>query len=407
MKPRLLHFLLALISFVASSSAAPAGADSLAACLPPAVDDASILAFSPPAIETRAPEPADSALRPYFSTESQRWWLNRIRERNLDLADTTVIYPKFIGFFVKVYNWADKFFNSYDPEYVVGTGKRWKARIVSDNWLDSYWMTLLNPARTDIGMASELYANIGAYLQYMAVSVGYSWDFGQLIGNQPERKHNKFEFGFNCARFNAEIYYYENTGGTFLRKFGKYKEGKIFKQEFPGLSLYNFGIDAYYFINNRRYSHGAAYNYSKYQKKSAGSLIVGVNYTNLKINFDFSQLPVNLMPFLSAPPVNYYFHYRSFAAMVGYGFNWVITPRLLFNITALPAIGLTHCYEDSQEGTKYMVGVNFAARASLTYNLGNFFFGLNGKMNGSLYKSSHYTLFSSVENFSGNIGFRF
>ena len=59
--------------------------------------------------------------------ESPDWWWNRLKGRNLDMKDSTVIYPRFLGFCVKVYNWADRTFNSYDTTYVAGTGKRWKA----------------------------------------------------------------------------------------------------------------------------------------------------------------------------------------------------------------------------------------------------------------------------------------
>ena len=104
---------------------------------------------------------------------------------------------------------------------------------------------------------------------------------------------------------------------------------------------------------------------------------------------------------------NYFFHYDSYAAVIGYGYNCVINPRLLFNITVLPSFGASHCYEDSQEGKKWMFSTNIAAQSSLTYNLNDWFFGLIGKMDGHWYKSGSYSLFSSIENFSANIGFRF
>ncbi len=355
-------------------------------------------------IDTRAVTDSTPELLPLTETPQQRWWWNRFKAGHLDLKDTTVIYPRFMQFCLDVYNWGDRFFNSYDPQYVVGTGKRWKARVVNDNWVDSYIKTL--PKNTTVNMLSDLYANIGAYLQYMAVSVGYTYDISNIFGNN-SMDHKKWEFGFNCARFDVQLYYQENTGGTYLRKFGKYKNGRLFKERFPGLRLYTFGVDAIYFLNNRKYSHGAAYNFSKIQKKSQGSWIVGFSYTNIKLSFNFAELPDNLMPYLPIPASDYMFHYKSYAAVVGYGFNWVIKPRLLFNITALPSIGITHCYEDSLEGAKYMASGNIAGRMSVTYNLNNVFFSLIGRMNGHLYKSGTYSLFSSIENFSANIGIRF
>lgn len=145
--------------------------------------------------------PATGA-EPTDSIESRDWW-NLLKKGQLNLADTTVIYPRFLGFCVNVYNWADKTFNSYDTDYVTGTGRRWKARVVSDNWVDSYYLNI--EKKMPVRMMSDLYCNAGAYIQYMAVSVGYSLDMSNIIGNKPSN-HKKLEFGFNCARFNAEFH---------------------------------------------------------------------------------------------------------------------------------------------------------------------------------------------------------
>lgn len=398
-----LYLLATAIIIYVKASAFIADADSVVLSQPPLAGP--YLELSSPSVAAKARVPEEAAIRPLVSESEQHWWLNRLRQdRSLNLKDTTIVYPRFVKLCVDVYNWCDAFFNSYDPEYVVATGKRWKARVLNDNWVDSYVMTL--PESLQANMLSDLYANLGGYIQYMAVSVGYTVDMGNLFGDTP-LNHKKWEFGFNCARFNAEIYYQENTGGTFLRKFGDYNNGRLFKQNFPGLEMSNFGIEAVYFINNKRYSHGAAYNFSKIQKKSQGSFIAGFSYSKVKLRFDFSKLPPELLPYLTVPAESYLFHYNSYSAVVGYGFNWVIKPKLLFNVTATPTIGLGHCFEDSLEGEKYMLAMGIGSRMSLTYNLGNWFFSLIGKLNGHWYKSGTYSLFSSVENFSANIGFRF
>ena len=363
----------------------------------------STVIFTEPSIRVKAPTPENHPLKPQRSKE-ENWWLNRLKSRTLNLSDTTVRYPKFIQFCVDVYNWGDEFFNGTNPDYVVGTGKRWKARIVNDNWLDSYVMRL--PENMSISMLSNPYSNIGGYVQYMALSVGYTYDIGKFFGGSAAN-HKKLEFGFNCARFNVEYYHHENSGGTNLRTFGDYHDGKFIKKKFPGVNLNHSGLDFIYFFNNRRYSHGAAYNFSKIQKRSQGSLIAGFSYTNMKLDFNFTELPEEMKPYLTIPVDNYKFHYDSYAAVIGYGFNCVIKPKLLFNITALPAFGASHCYEDSLEGEKWMFSMNIMARLSFTYNLGNWFFSFIGKMNGNWYKSGTYSLFSSIENFSANIGFRF
>ncbi|MCH5241841.1 MAG: DUF4421 domain-containing protein [Muribaculaceae bacterium] len=362
--------------------------------------------FKPDTLTTHASlPPSDAQIRPLPYSREQRWWWNLFKQGKLAMNDTTVIWPKFLKFCVDVYNWGDKTFNSYDPEYVIGTGKRWKVRLMSDNWLDTYAMRL--PQGINTNMSSDVYANLGAYIQYMAVSVGSSYDIEKLF-NKKEPSHKKYEFGFVCALFNAELYYHENRGGVNIRKFGDLNDGKLIKEYFPGVSMYTLGFDAYYFFNNKKYSQGAAYNFAKYQLKSQGSFILGLSITNQKLTFDFSMLPDNLKEKLpEADITNYYFHYNSYAIMGGYGYNWVLAPKLLFNVTVLPSVGFSHYYEDSLEGNKYLISLNIQGKLSLTYNLGNYYFGLMGNVKGHYYKQGQMSLFSSIENFSAYVGLRF
>ena len=362
-----------------------------------------------PGIE--APMPSeDEKLEPIPYSREQRWWWNLFKQGKLSMTDTTVIWPKFLKFCVDVYNWGDKTFNSYDPEYVIGTGKRWKVRLVSDNWADSYALHLppighTNGIRTT--MSSDVYANIGAYIQYMAVSVGSSYDIEKLF-KKKEPNHKKYEFGFICALFNAELYYHENRGGVNIRTFDNVNEGKLMKEYFPGVNMYTLGFDAYYFFNNKKYSQGAAYNFAKYQLKSQGSFMAGISITNQKLTFNFSELPDNIKE--QHPEydfMNLYFHYNSYALLAGYGYNWVLAPKLLFNVTVMPSVGFSHYYEDSLEGNKYLLSLNIQGKLSLTYNLGNYYFGLFGKMNGHYYKQGKMSMFSSIENFSAYVGLRF
>lgn len=351
----------------------------------------------------------DQKTLPLPYSRDQHWWWTLLKEKKLKMNDTTVVWPKFLKFCVNVYNWADKTFNSYDPEYVIGTGKRWKARLVSDNWLDSYALRFTDGINSN--MSSNVYANIGAYVQYMAVSLGYSYDVEKLFkGKEPS--HRKFEFGFSCALFNAELYYHENEGGVNIRTFGDFKpdkKGTRLNEYFPGVKMYNLGFDIYYFFNNKRYSQGAAYNFAKYQLKSQGSFLLGISITNQRLTFDLNQLPEKFKQEIDDPSLikEYFFHYNSYSILAGYGYNWVIAPKLLFNVTAMPAVGFSHYYEDSLEGNKYLISLSIQGRISLTYNLGNYFFGLLGKMNGHLYKQGKTSMFSSIENFSAYIGLRF
>ena len=335
---------------------------------------------------------------------SDRNWWHLLKRGQLSLQDPSVEYPPFMDFCIKVYNWADKFFNNYDSDYVVSTGHRWKARLVSDNWVDSYAFNFKD--KMSMRMLGNMYSNAGAYLHYMALSVGYSVDLNTIFGGK-STDHSRFETGFNCARFNADLYYTVNHGGTYIRKLSGYKRGHLFKSFFPGVDLRTFGINLYYFLNHKRYSQGAAYNFSKIQKKSAGSFIVGFTYSNQDISMDFTTLAPDIRPHFDLNTYFLKFHYFNYCVLFGYGYNWVFHPRFLFNFSFMPSIGVNHCYEDASDGSDNLISLNVLSRLSLTYNYKILFASFQAKLTGNFYSSKGMSLFNSVEFFSANVGIRF
>ena len=349
--------------------------------------------------DVAADAPADTA-----ATKSDRNWLHLLKRGELSMSDTTVEYPKFVKFCVDVYNWADKAFNSYDTTYVVGTGRRWKARVAFDGWTDSYNMNLNH--KMPVTLISDPYLNASVYLQYMAVSVNYGVDLNNIFFNKPVN-HRKLELGFNCARFNLDVAFNRNSGGTYIRTFGDYKRGHLIKEDFPGLDMTSFTADLYYYFNNYRYANGAAYYFSKIQKRSAGSFILGFTYAYEDVELDFTRIADFLKPYLTVDDRHFRFHYHSYCLLFGYGFNWVLNKHFLYNISVMPSVGVIHCYEDSYDGADKMLSLNAKGRMSLTYNRGDFFTCLILKADGKWYKTGRLSAFSAIENFSLSVGVRF
>ncbi len=344
-------------------------------------------------------QPQDS-----IDTIPERNWWKLLRKGQLNLRDSTVEYPRFIKFCRDVYLWGDKTFNTYDTLYVVGTGTNWKARLAFDGWTDSYHINLNR--KMPMTLISTPYTSAGIYLHFMAVSVNQSIDLSNLFFNKPVN-HQKFEFGFNCARFNLDLAFNSNTGGSYIRSFGDYKKGRLIRQYFSGVDLNSFNANLYYYFNNRKYANGAAYYFSKIQKISAGSFILGFNYGYEDITLDFTKLPENLLPYMKVDPASYKFNYHSYCLLFGYGFNWVLGKHFLYNITVMPSIGVIHCTEESVDGSGKLFSLNFNGRMSLTYNLNNFFLCLIAKANGQWYHTSRLSVFNAIENASLSVGVRF
>lgn len=341
-------------------------------------------------------------------TIKSRGWVRQLFDNGFHINDPGINYPRFARFLLKVYNWGDKAFNSYDPEYVVGTGKNWKAYLRSDNWLDGYLLQF--PHNQLVRIESEPHSDLGVSLCFMALSVSYTANTKTLFKHHPDEDRQRFNFNFTCSRFSANVHYSSVSGGTEITRFPGIEEVKKHPYKFDDVTTRSFYADAYYFFNHRRYSQAAAYCFSKYQLRSAGSWLAGFLFTRQNIVIDFSHLPEDMLEHLPSSEHLYHFHYKAYSLAGGYGYNWVLKPRTwLINITALPAIGYRHSYEDSSiEGTKRsMISANFRGMMSVVYNYKRLFASLVGNVNSHIYFTKPYTFVNTQLTGSVTVGVRF
>ncbi|MCM1077093.1 MAG: DUF4421 domain-containing protein [Bacteroides sp.] len=342
--------------------------------------------------------PCDSL--PHSSTR----WISQLIDNGFRIHDTTVCYPAFPRFALNVYNWGDKTFNSYDTTYVVGTGKNWKLQGKTYSWLET--QTMIFPKNTQISMHSDLFSDAGAYLSFMAVSIGYMWNIDKLFERNTNRR--TFNFDFTCSRFFVNYNKVSSEGGMILTRFGEYNNGKGIHYHFDDVSVTTSNLDAYYFFNHYKYSHAAAYTFSKYQLRTAGTAIVGLNLGEQDISMNFSNLPPDMLKELPLDSPHYRFHYRDIAVLGGYARNWALKPRRwLLNMTIMGALGYKRTYEDATDGARNMIANSYRLSLCCTYNHGLLFASGQLRSNGSLYYNSSFTHFSSINSITLIVGMRF
>lgn len=334
-------------------------------------------------------------------------WYKQLIDNGFRIHDPRVNYPKFPKFCLKVYDWADQTFNSYDSDYVVGSGKNWKGMLRNYNWMENYMLLFALRSNEMLHIRSEIYNDLGVSLSFMAVSLGYTAKVNDWLGDKDKNRKN-FNFNFTCSRFSFNIDFTTTRGNTRITHFGGYDGGRHFAYNFDDISHKSKSGEIYYFFNHRRYSQAAAYAFSKYQLKSAGTPILGYAFNSQRMSLNFTNLPPEMKAELPLLEDNYYFRYSDYSILGGYAYNWAIRPRTwLFNITALPSIGYRHSYHDSSEGKKTLLATNFHARFALVYNHKALFASLNGRFDGHLYFNSRYTFFNSIESLSLIVGARF
>lgn len=178
--------------------------------------------------------------------------------------------------------------------------------------------------------------------------------------------------------------------------------------------------DGYYMFNGKKFSYAAAYDQSVIQKRSAGSLMVGLmyNYTHIDYASDSNGDLIYMMEGLGRVKL------WQGSAGVGYAYNWVPVRGLLVNVMAMPmltfvnklkAYGYATNVEElmenpffwdpnttNEEWDKWFYGnlhitpmgdktfnsgisIGFDGRVSLTYNIGRYFFNAYGQFNNIRY----------------------
>ena len=322
--------------------------------------------------------------------------------------DSIATWGKFPKFCIDTYYWGDKFFNTFDTTYVQGTGYKFNGKIKTTSWLDYYNFNL--PDNYYMSMVSDGSTSAGLWLTYMAVSVGYDLNVSKYLGRNSHARR-RWNFRFSCQLFSADLYWMTNDVGSEIKRFGKFGHSSKLSMPFNGIYTDIFGLDAYYFLNNKRYSYAAAFNLSKLQVRSQGSFFFGLSYWNQKYKFDFSELPEDMRSHLPESWADKGYIYRvnchNYSARIGYGYNWVFHPKWLLGVAESPIIGIKHGDTMSDNGSGNSFSLYNKLQLSLVWNSRPWFAGLIGSAeNGLIYDKDH-ALVSGLLNIELCFGYRF
>lgn len=74
-----------------------------------------------------------------------------MRAISFDL-DSIAAWGKFPKFCIDTYRWGDRFFNTYDSLYVVGSGTKFNVKLTTDSWLNYINFRILPNARSTLSL---------------------------------------------------------------------------------------------------------------------------------------------------------------------------------------------------------------------------------------------------------------
>lgn len=321
--------------------------------------------------------------------------------------DSIAEMGKFPRFCVNTYRWGDKFFNGYDTVYVEPTGYKFNGKVIVDSWTDYYHPRFEN--KSSMTMTSDPSSSLGFYLTYLAVSVGYDINISKYFGVDTQSR-KRWQFGFNCMLFAADLYFIRNDVGTTIKDFN-YPDGVKSKLDMPfeGINTSEWGFNVYYFFNHKRYSQAAAFNFSRIQKRSGGSFYAGVAFSKQNFQFDFSGLPGNVKDALPDDLIDYKYtlNCHNYAFVGGYGYNWVFHKDWNWGVTVAPMIGWTEGYIVQQDDKGKTFAMLLKARTGIVWNHSQWFASGTFSFQGNMVGSRERNLLTSYFTFNVSVGYRF
>ena len=96
-------------------------------------------------------------------------------------------------------------------------------------------------------------------------------------------------------------------------------------------------LNAYYVFNGKRYSQGAAYNQVVIQRKSAGSLLLGLTAYGSSVDVATSDLNAGVIAVADSVG---YLSLGKISIGLGYGYNWVPVRGLTINAMVMPNLSI-------------------------------------------------------------------
>lgn len=229
--------------------------------------------------------------------------------------------------------------------------------------------------------------NVGFGFNYKFIGVNFAFNF-------PFINHDNDKYG--------KTKYLDLQAHLYLRKlvvdfYGQYYKGyyeampvKRISNAFarnpvsfrPDIQNRDLGLHVQYIFNDKRFSYRAAFMQNEYQKKSAGSFLVGGEVFAWQLRGDSALVPAhfNVPGFFNDDPFRGTYTV-SFAANAGYAYTLVLAKYFFVTASVSASAGLNHTrlrYSDGRSSTKgWGWQFNNTVRFAAGYNSSYYYVGLH------------------------------
>ena len=296
-------------------------------------------------------------------------------------------------------------FNTYDTLYIEPQHYKFQAMCQLTNTYEQF--RLRTPEDSQIFLSPEVRTTVGPYVGYSLLFLGYTLQLNNLyIGNAKK----SFNLSLYSSIIGIDLHYHNNN--SFKIHTITHDDTEIEVNAYTdALNVKRWGFNTYYIFNHRRLSYPAAYNQSTCQRRSAGSPLAGIGYSDYDLNISWDKINQTARTANATPQ---HIQYQAYSAYGGYAYNWVFARNLLLGVSATLTLSynktkgeqlrMHHIFRDFKMRN---LSVDGLGRLGIVWNNTRFFAGASAQIHSYTYSKHHLSINNTFGNFNIYAGINF
>lgn len=344
-----------------------------------------------------------------------------------DSVHSSGVKPRKRSLFNKIGRGFVSFFEAFsdiDTTYIEPQHYNYAAMLQNTNTYEVYRVS--DNDDFSITFAPEWSYKVGPYFGWRWIFLGYTLDINHLDFSSKGGQRQEFDLSLYTNLFGIDLYYRKSGDDYKIRRM-RLGDGINTKPmrgaDFSGFNSSVKGFNIYYILNHHKFSYPAAFSQSTVQRRSAGSVLLGVAYTIHKISIDWTELQGIIDERLGSDafeaPQDSNFRsvnvkYSDFSLSGGYAYNWVFAHNWLFSASLSAALAYKHStggpdasVQTARGFSFHNFGVDGIGRFALVYNNTKWYFGISSTLNAFNYDKSNFSVNTVFGNLNFYVGFNF
>lgn len=319
-------------------------------------------------------------------------------------------------------------FNNIDTNYIEPQHYNYTVMLQNTNTYELYSLSAQSGQK--ITFAPDISYRLGPYIGWRWAFLGYTLDLRHISLKSSHTSKKELDLSLYSSMLGVDLFWRETGNDYHIEKmhFGDDSDidGSPMKNaDFDGIKSSVKGFNLYYIFNHRRFSYPAAYSQSTVQKRSAGSWLLGIGYTQHALEVDWDKLEslveermggstqdVRVDSTLKFGKVKY----SDVSVSCGYAYNWVFARGWLFDAS----LSLAVAYNQSKSNTDTSknvfhfrdfsfknMNVDGIGRFGLVYNNMRWYAGMSAIVHTYNYKKDKFSTNNSFGSINFYLGFNF